>query len=447
MAHTEVHILNFNGKKYLNECLRSLRGVKRDTHTVTINVVDNCSTDDSEQFVTEYFPEVNFIKLDKNYGFSGGNNRGVWRRNKELKKEGRKADYHVFLNNDTAVDEYWLLNAVDALEKNAQVGIVGSKALFYDKFIVIDLVIEDSFNPSDYGSLDTRELGIVLEGGIQGENIYTDFKRSKVPLAYDDESGSRWLPKRTRFYVAIIDPSKESTVRLQLRSIHPERSAQRFKLFDAKDGNVITEGEVVKTEPRVLSLSISPRHYVNVINNAGSFVKQNWEVGDIGMLEIDKKQYEEPRYVDAVCGVSLFIRDSVFKKINGFDEHYFAYFEDTDLSIRARLLGYDCLYVPNSVLRHIHCGSSGEFSEYFNINVTYSHLIFLSKLTSISEWRKRKRKFKQYAKEEYMQFKRDETLLGKPNLRAYFRYLKRMPRFFRNRISAFVSNPSRLFST
>ncbi|UCC63064.1 MAG: glycosyltransferase family 2 protein [Anaerolineae bacterium] len=56
--------------------------------------------------------------------------------------------------------------------------------------------------------------------------------------------------------------------------------------------------------------------------------------------------------VGAVSGAAFAVRRQVFEALEGFDEPFFMYLEDTDLSWRARLAGYRCLYVPQSVVYH-----------------------------------------------------------------------------------------------
>ena len=56
--------------------------------------------------------------------------------------------------------------------------------------------------------------------------------------------------------------------------------------------------------------------------------------------------------VSAVSGACFAIRRQLFEALGGFDETFFMYMEDTDLSWRARLLGYKCLFVPESVVYH-----------------------------------------------------------------------------------------------
>lgn len=56
--------------------------------------------------------------------------------------------------------------------------------------------------------------------------------------------------------------------------------------------------------------------------------------------------------VAAVSGASFAIPTDLFDQLGGFDERFFMYYEDTDLSNRVRMLGYKILYTPDSIVRH-----------------------------------------------------------------------------------------------
>jgi GT2 family glycosyltransferase len=64
------------------------------------------------------------------------------------------------------------------------------------------------------------------------------------------------------------------------------------------------------------------------------------------------EKYNQLEIVSAVSGAAFVIKRSVLEQIGGFDETFFMYYEDTDLSLRAMLAGYTCLYVPTSVVYH-----------------------------------------------------------------------------------------------
>ncbi len=61
---------------------------------------------------------------------------------------------------------------------------------------------------------------------------------------------------------------------------------------------------------------------------------------------------KEPAPIFAGKGAALFVRRDLFEILNGFDEDYFFYFEETDLCWRANLLGNDVYFSPNSIILH-----------------------------------------------------------------------------------------------
>lgn len=61
---------------------------------------------------------------------------------------------------------------------------------------------------------------------------------------------------------------------------------------------------------------------------------------------------DESTIVGAVSGAAFAIRRDLFEVLGGFDERFFMYMEDSDLSLRAQIAGYHCLYTPHSVIYH-----------------------------------------------------------------------------------------------
>ena len=91
-----VVILNWNGKSLLETFLPS---VVAHSSTASIHIIDNGSTDASKSFVQKNYPQIQWVGLDKNYGFAGGYNKGLSR---------IKADVYCLLNSDVEVTENWL---------------------------------------------------------------------------------------------------------------------------------------------------------------------------------------------------------------------------------------------------------------------------------------------------------------------------------------------------
>lgn len=76
----------------------------------------------------------------------------------------------------------------------------------------------------------------------------------------------------------------------------------------------------------------------------------------------DVESAAESREVFGVCGAACVIPRTVFDELGGFDEDFFVSHEDVDLSYRARLLGYPCLYVADAVVRHHGSATLGRVS-------------------------------------------------------------------------------------
>jgi GT2 family glycosyltransferase len=69
--------------------------------------------------------------------------------------------------------------------------------------------------------------------------------------------------------------------------------------------------------------------------------------------------HEDTQNVDHVIGAFLLVRTNLFKELKGFDERYFVYLEDLDFSLRAKQLGWECLYYAETKANHF-CGGSSK---------------------------------------------------------------------------------------
>lgn len=106
MVKSTVIIPNYNGMKYIENCMRAL---EQETSTsYQICVVDNGSTDGSKQWIEQNCPYVQLIALAENTGFCGAVNTGI---------RVSRTPYVILLNNDTRVQYGFVKALEDALEK------------------------------------------------------------------------------------------------------------------------------------------------------------------------------------------------------------------------------------------------------------------------------------------------------------------------------------------
>ncbi|HZU60349.1 MAG TPA: glycosyltransferase family 2 protein, partial [Solirubrobacteraceae bacterium] len=124
MADVAVVVPNWNGARFLEDCLRSLR---RQTEPAQIIVVDGASTDGSRQLVSASFEEVTLLPLEHNPGFAGAVNRGI-----EHALAGG-AQFVALLNNDAVVEPDWLARLLATARAHPEAGTVTSKFMLDDR--------------------------------------------------------------------------------------------------------------------------------------------------------------------------------------------------------------------------------------------------------------------------------------------------------------------------
>ncbi len=78
----------------------------------------------------------------------------------------------------------------------------------------------------------------------------------------------------------------------------------------------------------------------------------------------------KPAEVEAIIGACIMIRRAIFERIQGFDEGYFMYAEDIDLSLKVRQAGFKCLYLPAAEIIHHGGGSSKSARNDFSVVMT-----------------------------------------------------------------------------
>jgi GT2 family glycosyltransferase len=121
--------------------------------------------------------------------------------------------------------------------------------------------------------------------------------------------------------------------------------------------------EIVKDQ-KIIAVGSKIRLYFSpeLLHNAGSKISPVNGGFDIGLFEQDDGSFDLTRYVGALCGASMLVRKDLFMRIGGFDEDYFAFYEDVDFCWRAWLYGYNVVYTPFSVVYHKRGGSFGQNS-------------------------------------------------------------------------------------
>lgn len=114
---TTVIIPNFNGKKFLENCLES---TAKSTVPAPVILVDNGSADGSREWLAQNYPDIRVIAFPENRGFCEAVNAGI---------EAADTPYVFLLNNDTVIEPDCIERLEEAMERDDAVFSVGAKML------------------------------------------------------------------------------------------------------------------------------------------------------------------------------------------------------------------------------------------------------------------------------------------------------------------------------
>jgi GT2 family glycosyltransferase len=110
-------------------------------------------------------------------------------------------------------------------------------------------------------------------------------------------------------------------------------------------------------QPRILQLDGDPQRSPSVdsarIYSAGQALTRDGRAFELGMGEEQRPWSSERREVFGVCGAACLLRRELFADLGGYDESYFAFYEDVDLNVRARIAGWRFEYAPGAVVWHV----------------------------------------------------------------------------------------------
>ncbi|MFA6455531.1 MAG: glycosyltransferase family 2 protein [Bacteroidota bacterium] len=174
-----IIIVNFNGLRYTRQCLESFFRY-HDVKSTEVIVVDNNSTDGSQQELPQLFPFIHFISLHNNVGFGGANNVGAQR------STGRML---YFVNNDTVFYKESVSELVKTLSSHNKYGIVAPK-----------LLNEDHSFQLSFGQFPTIQNEFETKNIAENYSLQTSLDSSiSIPIPKDWVSGAALMIKREVF--------------------------------------------------------------------------------------------------------------------------------------------------------------------------------------------------------------------------------------------------------
>jgi GT2 family glycosyltransferase len=358
-----VVVVNYNGGDYTVGCLRSVLASDWPADDLEVVLVDNDSSDGVAATVKAGLPTVTVIEAGSNRGFAGGCNLALF--------DLAGVDYVALLNNDATVEPGWLRPLVAALEADPGVGAANPKILFSGSYV--DLLLESSTAVRGLG--DRRPLGVRLSGArLDGEDAFGRIQLVDgfwgLEHGHDGEAVFQWSNGAAHLRVPARADGTLPDVQLRLAS-------DNYRTV------------VVRSHPEEVELAVTPTPAwydvpvaglpFPVLNNAGSVLLPDGYGADRGYQQRDGGQFDRPDEIFAWCGAAVLLSVRYLESVGTFDEKFFLYYEDFDLSWRGRARGWRYVYVPESVVRHVHSASSVEGSRLFAHYVERNRLLTLTR--------------------------------------------------------------------
>ncbi len=371
-------VLNYNGGDDTLRAVDALHHLDWPADQLEIVVVDNASSDDSVERITRSYPGVRTIRLPTNDGFPANN---------LAMRDLGDVRYVGLVNNDAFADPAFLTPLVDALDADPGLGAASPLMVFERQFVDVEL----STAAVRVGRGDPRALGVRISGlRVDGVDVWRNAQVSEGGHGTETSSRERyeWTSDRAVLRVPVVrNADLPSSVEVLLSTVGT-------KQVTARSGPTETQ-LVVTGDPAWLTVGLAGEPY-DVVNNAGSIVfdtghgadrgygqaRSAWEAARTRRGDLTGAPADAPADGDdlfAWCGGAVLLRPEYLTDVGLFDERFFLYYEDTDLSWRGQARGWRYRFVPESVVRHLHASTSVEGSDRFSYFTERNRLAMLVK--------------------------------------------------------------------
>jgi|GEM_PF-182237 len=330
VPRVRVIVINWNGAWYSRRCLRSLLATDYPATEMELVLVDNGSIDGSGLFLAREFPEVRHLQLEENLGFAEGCNRAM--------RDRSGVDYVALVNNDAVVEPGWLRPLVDALERDGRAGAAAARMVLEPSVAAITI------HATQGVTLERVEVdGLDVTGRLvsTGIRVEADLAWPLDVRRHVESTADLWVPAGPDAELITVTCAGSGGVTL----LSGGSEAVAFGAPGSGSAHLAAE----RTE---------------LLNGLGTGLTDLGEGFDRGFgRPVAAGLPDGP--VDGFCGGGVLLRSAMLDDVGLFDPGFFAYYEDTDLSWRARGNGWGVVVVPDSIVRHAFGAAGGSRSPSF----------------------------------------------------------------------------------
>ncbi len=229
-----------------------------------------------------------------------------------------------------------------------------------------------------------RCLSSLREQGVELEPLVVDNGSSDGTLAYLEREGVPYLslPRNVGFAAAVnLGAAQVSAAAiLALNADTALEPACIARLLEGLERDPVLGG----VQPRILQLEgdadALPSSAKARLYSAGQALTADGRAIEEGAGEQQPAHLPEGHEVFGVCGAACLLRRQLFDDLGGYDETYFAFYEDVDLNVRARIAGWRFAYVPEAVVWHV--GNASWSAGFAHPNAENARLVARNRLAT-----------------------------------------------------------------
>ncbi|HEX4670508.1 MAG TPA: glycosyltransferase family 2 protein [Solirubrobacterales bacterium] len=229
-----------------------------------------------------------------------------------------------------------------------------------------------------------RCLASLADQGVEMELLVVDNGSTDGSLRYLQEEGVPHLalPRNVGFAAAMNlgagKVSAEAILALNADTVLEPGCAGR--LLDALEADASLGG----VQPRILQLDghdAAPPDVASArLYSAGQALLADGRAVEEGGGEEQSAPFLREHEIFGVCGAACLLRRELFSDLGGYDERYFAFYEDVDLNVRARIAGWNFAYLPEAVVWHV--GNASWLAGFARPNAENARLVARNRLAT-----------------------------------------------------------------